>query len=257
MKKILIGGLIAVVLLLVVGLVAGHLFLDRAVKHGIETVGPMVTKVDVRLDGVNVSVLSGSGKIKGLVVGNPEGFKSPSAIKVGSASLAIQPSSVLSDKIIIRSVDVQAPEITFETDLRKNNLSKLLENVESATGQTGADSQPPAQEQNQTRLQVDDFRVTGGKINVSLTMLGGKSVTVPLPDIHLTGLGQGPEGVTGAELTKRVLSELTRVAIPAAMDAAKELAKGAGDIIEGVGKESLEGVRKTTKGITDLFKKKE
>lgn len=252
MKKILIGGVIAVVVLLVGAFVAARLFLDRAIKHGIETVGPMVTQVDVRLDAVNVRVLSGSGRVKGLLVGNPEGFKTPSAIKVGSASLALQPSSLLSDKIIIRSVEVVAPEITFETDLRNNNLSKLLENVESATGKTGADSQ----QQPQTKLQVDDFRVTGGKINVSLTLLGGKSVTVPLPDIHLTDLGQGPEGITGAELTKRLISELNRVAVPAAMAAAKELAKGAVDLLDNVGKQSAEEALKATKGITDLFKKK-
>ena len=113
MKKLVIRILIGLMVLLVLGVLAVSFFLDGIVKRGIETVGPMLTKVDVKLDAVSLSLLSGSGKIKGLVVGNPEGFKTPSAIQVGKASLALQPGSVFGDKVIIKSILVQAPEITF------------------------------------------------------------------------------------------------------------------------------------------------
>ena len=69
-------------------------------------------KVQVKLDSVNLSLLSGSGKVQGLIVGNPEGFKTPQAISVGAASLALQPASLLADKIVVESINVQAPEIT-------------------------------------------------------------------------------------------------------------------------------------------------
>src|SRR5581483_5470374 len=125
MKKILVRLFIALVILIILGVVALSFFLDGAVKRGVETVGPMLTKVEVKLDSVNLSLLSGSGKLKGLFVGNPSGYKTPSAIQVGTASLALQPSSVLSSKIIVHSINLQAPEITFETDLKANNLSKI------------------------------------------------------------------------------------------------------------------------------------
>jgi hypothetical protein len=73
MKKLIIGFSVAVVVLGILGLVAVGLFLDTAVKRGVETVGPMLTKVDVKLDSVNLSLLSGGGKLKGLFVGNPSG----------------------------------------------------------------------------------------------------------------------------------------------------------------------------------------
>src|SRR3974390_655789 len=145
MKKILVRILIALLVLLIVGVLAVSLFLDSALKKGIETVGPMLAKVEVKLDSVSLSLLSGSGKIKGLFIGNPEGFKTPAAIQVGNASLALQPSSVFGDKVIIKSVLVQAPEITFETDLKANNLSKILANVEAATGSGSTASKTPAQ----------------------------------------------------------------------------------------------------------------
>ena len=99
---------------------------------------------------------------------------------------------------MVTSVHVQAPEITLEGDLSGNNLSKLLANIEAATGggndpTAKKDSGKPAK-----KLQVDDFIIAGGKIHLQLNMAGGKSATVPLPEIHLTDLGQGTDGITAA-----------------------------------------------------------
>src|SRR5262245_19124981 len=116
MKKIIIRLLLVLVILLVLTVVAVHLFRDSAVKKAVEIAGPQIMKVPVKLDSVNIVLLSGSGKIKGLVVGNPEGFKTPQAISVGAASLALQPASLLVDKIVVESINLQAPVITFETD---------------------------------------------------------------------------------------------------------------------------------------------
>src|SRR5262245_51586812 len=102
MKKWIIRGLIGLVILIVAAILGVRFFLDAAVKKGVETVGPMLTKVDVKLGSANISLFSGSGKLTDLVVGNPEGYKTPSAISVGSASLALKPSSVFADKLVIQ-----------------------------------------------------------------------------------------------------------------------------------------------------------
>ena len=134
MKKILIGIVIIGVVLIIGAIVAVSLFLDSALKKGVETLGPQVTRVGVKLDGVNLSLLSGSGSIKGFVVANPEGYKTPNAISVGRASVSLSPSSLLSDKVIIKSIRVEAPEITYELGSGGNNLSQILANVEAAIG---------------------------------------------------------------------------------------------------------------------------
>ena len=77
--KVLIGIVLALVL---VGAVV-IFFLDSIVRSSVEKVGPIVTKVSVKLDSAKISLFGGSGELKGLVVGNPEGFKTPEAIKVG------------------------------------------------------------------------------------------------------------------------------------------------------------------------------
>lgn len=258
MKKLLIRGLIVVVILIVVGILAVGLFLDGAIKKGVETVGPKIVKVDIKLDDVSLSILSGSGSVKGLVVGNPEGYKTPQAIVVGHARLALSPGSLLSDKIVVKSVKVDAAEVTFEGGLGGNNLSKILDNVNAATG-GGQSAEPTASkdEKPAKKLQVDEFLITGAKVNVSLTGMGGKSVTVPLPDIQLTNLGQGEDGITSAELTKIVLKEVVDAAVKVATsDAVKDMTKGLTDAVGETGKAATDAAGKATKSVTDLFKKK-
>src|SRR6267143_6418065 len=125
MKKLMIRAVIAVLVLLVVAVGLSIYFLGSIVKKGVETVGPQITGTEIKLDSATLSLLSGSGKLKGLLVGNPQGFKTPSAIKVGSVSVGVAPGSVLSGKVHVREVRVEAPEITFEGGLKGNNLGKL------------------------------------------------------------------------------------------------------------------------------------
>src|SRR6266702_3012137 len=162
MKKIMVRLFLVLVVLLVLAAIAVHFFLDDAIKRGVETIGPKLAKVEIKLDAVHLSLLSGSGKLNGLVVGNPEGFKSPSAISVGMASLALKPASLLSDKIIIQSINVQAPQITYETDLRANNLSKILANLEATSGGQEKEPATPKETNSTKKLQVDDFIISGG-----------------------------------------------------------------------------------------------
>jgi uncharacterized protein involved in outer membrane biogenesis len=258
MKKLLLRIGIGLVVLVALAVLSVSLFLDGAVKRAVETIGPTLTKVDIRLDRVRLSLLSGSGKISGLVVGNPEGFKTPQAISVGNATLALQPGSLLSDKIVIRKIEVIAPEITFEGGLGGNNLSRILANLEGAGG--GGDTNAaakPAGEKPGKKLEVDDFLISDAKVHVSVTGLGGRSLSVPIPDIHLTDLGRDSDGITAAELSKRVLTALEQSAAKAASAAVAELGKGATDAVtKDLGKAAGEGAGKVGKSIGDLFKKK-
>jgi len=169
---------------------------------------------------------------------------------------------LLSDKIIIKSISVQAPQITFETDLRANNLSKILANVQGAAG--GSEQQPgkpkgPAQSKEAKagkKLQVDEFIIKDGKIHVSVTALSGQSATVALPEIHLQDLGKGPEGITAAELTQKVLEVLETSAVQASADTVSDMGKGALYMAKDLAKGNTNTVKKVTKGLGDLFKKK-
>jgi len=251
MKKIIIGIVAALAVILLVGIVAVFMLLDKGLKKGIETVGPMITKTTMTVEGVSLSPLSGAGSIKGLLVGNPEGFKTPQAIKLGNASMALDAGSLFADKVVVKSIKVEGPEIMYETNLKTSNLGKILENVEQFTG-------PDTKEDEASKkLQVDEFVISGGKIHVSVTALGGQPITVPLPEVRLTGLGKGPEGITAAELTKLALDKVVKEAIAAAGPAMKDLSKQATDLLTHEANKAAAGAAdKASKSLTDLLKKK-
>src|SRR6266567_8828085 len=106
MKKLIFRLLIVLVILLVLAVVAVGLFLDSAVKREVQTLGSQYTKVDVKLNAVSLSLFSGTGKLTKFVVGNPQGFKSPFAISMDTASLSLSPGSVFADKVVIKSINV-------------------------------------------------------------------------------------------------------------------------------------------------------
>jgi len=258
-KKILWGLVIVLVVLIVVGVIMAGLFLGKIVKAGVETVGPKITQVPIKLDAVNLSLLTGSAKIQGLVVGNPEGYKTPQAISVGVVAVEVNPLSVLSDKIVVRSIEVRNPEITFEGNpFSGNNLTKIRDNVNAATaaGQPPSTNQPTqAAGKPGKKLEVDDFLITGAKVHVSLTGMGGKEMTLPLPDIHLTSMGTGADGITATDLTRRALDALTTATIRAVADAAGDVGKNALILGKGAGNTVGGDVNKITKGLGGLFKK--
>jgi hypothetical protein len=264
MKKLIVRLAIVAVLLLIIAVILGVVFLDSIVKKGVETVGPQITKTELKLDGVSLSLFSGSGSIKGFFLGNPEGFKAESAIKANKVEVGVKPSSVMADKVHVTHVRMLEPQITLEVNglnVRANNLSKILENVEGVAGpaETTAKTQPkpsgPAR-----KLQVDDFLLSSAKVTVTSSSLGGRTANVTIPDIHLTNLGTGPDGITAAELTKRVLNEVVPAVITAAQSALGDLSKGATELLKGATQSATQGstgaVDKATKSVTDLLKKK-
>jgi uncharacterized protein involved in outer membrane biogenesis len=174
---------------------------------------------------------------------------------------------LLSHKIVIKSINVQMPQITYETDLKHNNLSKILANVQEATGGGGQEPakpkepaqpkepSPPQEAKSSKTLEVDDFVISGGRIHVSVTTLGGQAATIPLPEIHLQDLGTGPDGITAAELTKRVLEAIEKSASQAASGAVADISKGAVYLTKDAGGLGTNAVDKVTKGLGGFLKK--
>ncbi len=253
MKKLFLGLIVVLLVLIVVGGIVGSFFLGPIVKAGMETVGPKVTQVSIRVDAVNLSLLTGSASINGLVVGNPEGYKAPQAISIGTAAVGLNPFSVLSDKIIIRSVRVDAPEITFEGNpFSGNNLSKIEQNVNAygvksstapATNTTAKAAGKPAK-----KIEVDDILITNAKVHFN-------GATLTLPNVHLTDLGKGGDGITAADLTRRVLQALTTATVKAVAGAATDVGKSAEKAGQDLGKSLGSNVGNITHGLGGLFKK--
>ncbi len=261
MKKIIVRIILAVVILVILLVAVCWIFLGSIVTKGVNTVGPTVTKTDVKLGGASVSILSGSATLSDLFVGNPEGYKTASAIKANKISVSLKPMSIFGDKIIVHSVNVQAPDINVEGGITQNNLTKILDNTQGSASQAETkknqpESQKKAPEEKAARkMEVDDFVISGAKVHYTGSLSGGKTITLPIPDIHLSNLGTGPEGITAADLTKRVMDAVVSSVGPALASSASELGKGATDLIKGAGGTGTSVLTNATKGLKSFFGK--
>lgn len=257
MKKIILFIAVGLVVICLAVLIGVGLFIGPIIKAGVETLGPKITQVPIKLGSVDVSLMGGSAAINDLVVGNPEGFSSPEAIRLGKAELALDVLSVTKEKIIIRKIHVIAPEITFDGGLKGNNLTKIMDNVnksvpkDDAPKQETADNNQKGASKPAPKIQVDDFLISGAKVKVYLTGIASKEMTVALPDIHLTDLGKDKDGITPAELVRVVLSKVNA----ATLKAVTESVTNSGKMIEDLGKDLTKGITKeaggTVKSVTD------
>jgi len=264
-KKIILGIGIGIVFLLVVGVIVVGLHLGDIVKAGLEKVGPKITQTSLTVDSVSVSLLAGSAGVKGLVLGNPEGYKAPQAISISNAAVSLSPGSLLSDKIVIRSIEVRDAEITFEGNpLGANNLVQIMNNVNPATAAVDQSTNAPAtaspaEKKAAKKLEVDDLLITGAKVQANITGLVNRQITLTLPDIHLTDLGQGNGGITAADLTQKVLGEITagtlKSLIAAVAGLGKDVTGAAKDAAQDAGKAAGQGVDKLKKGLGGLLGK--
>lgn len=262
MKKALIGIAAALLALVIVLVVVVGLSMDKIIKRTVETAGPAITKVDVTLDRVSISPLSGSGSLHGFALGNPEGYTSPTSLQFDSASLALQPSSLMSDKVVIHHVRLDAPVITFEGGLRGNNLNDLVKGMQGGKNQPDEEAASTKEEETadsgaSRKLQVDEFSLTGAKVIVKIKELGGAPKTLALPDIRMTELGTGAEGITSRELTSLVLTEVAETVLKVVVESGGDLNKIGEAALQQLNASGNQDAEKAARGVLDLLKKKE
>lgn len=252
MKKWMLRIVIVLVVLGALAVGGVLFFLNGIVKKGVETEGPAITKVEVKLGAVTIAPFSGSANIKNFFLGNPPGYKTDSAVKVEEVSIRLKPLSVLSDKVIIDSINVKTPEINFEGSLAANNLSKIQANINSFSGGTEGGKSAPEKGAGK-KLQIGDFVLSGAKLHVTSPLLAGQTLSATLPDIHLTDLGAGSDGITPVELTGKVMSALMKEVIPAATKMISNLGGEAAKLGKGAAKQTGDTLKNASGGLKGLF----
>lgn len=213
-------------------IVAGaiSLWLGRGVKLAVERYGPALIGAPVSVGAVVLAPWSGRGAIKDLVIGNPPGFKGARALSVGAVEVKLRLSSLAGDTVVVDSVVVREPEIVYELGSGGSNLARLQRNAEAADPRDGA---APAKGGPSKSLFVKDLVVTGGKVGLSASALGGKDATIALPGIHLTDLGG--KGRSPAQAVSQVLSALSVSAAKAAASApASSIIGKLGGLLKGI-----------------------
>lgn len=243
MKKLLvIGGI--VVGLGIVGVIVLTFFLGNVVTAGVNSFAPKLTQTNVTLAGATVSPLTGSGTLKGLVVGNPKGWSDGNICSLGKIHLSVQPFSVLGDRIVVNEIDIEAPEFNYETKLVSSNVGDLLKNIEAVMGGKGGAAAAQTKDGKPIKFEVKKFRLKNGKVRLGVGAMAG--MTLPMPDIELTDLGTKEGGITPDQLVLAVMKNVTGSIVSATT-------KAAGEIGKTTGAAAAEGAKKAVEGIKGLF----
>ena len=87
--KILLGIALAVLLGIAGGAYWLYSSLDSLVASAIRQYGPEITGVSVKLSSANIKPADGTAALRGLLVGNPEGFKTEHALSLGEISMRL------------------------------------------------------------------------------------------------------------------------------------------------------------------------
>lgn len=206
-------GLGAILVLLVAGGVGYYLYanLDSFVKSAIEKYGSAATQTKVAVGSVDLSLGAGTGSIANLTIANPPGYKSPEALRLAGISIALDKASLAGNgPIIIDNLTITNPQVTYEVlgIGQGSNLQAIESNIQDYVG-GGAASPAPGQAGPPARLEIiRNLTIADGVVTVLAPALSGKSLTQPLPPIHLTDLG-GPNGGTPAQIGAQIVRALT------------------------------------------------
>ncbi len=228
MKKSLLALAALLVLLIAGGAFWLHGNLDGLVQSAISKYGTAMTGATVKVSAVKLKAADGHGTLRGLLVGNPAGFKTPYAVKADTIELEVDVASLTKDVVLVKKIAVMAPEVIYEKGDALTNVDAIQKNIAQYLG-------PSTNTGPGKKLIVQEFVVRGAKAQVSASFLNGQTVTVALPDITLRDLGKAKGGITPGELglevanavEKRLLSSVNMGALAKSVGSALDKAGNA------------------------------
>ena len=212
-----IGGLLALV---IVALLTLPLWINPVGTSLAGAIVPSFTGTAFNLERLNLNPYTGKLLVSGVRLANPDGYAETNAFTLGSLSVDVEVSSLLSDTIHVRDVTVDAPFASYVLDAQgSNNIERILAAVNEKLG-----PKKEKKEKSETKVVVDKLTVknvravigTGAFELTSLvvTDFGTTNALVKLEDMKLVNPDGFPEpnafslkalsiGVETADLKKK------------------------------------------------------
>lgn len=206
-----VAGIVGV-LVVAVAIVAS-LFLGPIVKQGAESLGPRFLGVPVQVEHVKIRPWSGKAEIEGVLVGNPEGYDTPSAFELGSLVAEVDLVSLMSDVLVIRRLYITAPKVTYEVRGRRSNIDTLIAHLQPKKAPEVAEESPeeagPVEEKAPAKkIILEHFVFEEGRLSFNSVFTGGKSITTRLPRIELHDVGRDVGGLAAVDLVFQVMRSI-------------------------------------------------
>lgn len=231
-KRVVIGGLLLVVVVLIAGGVFLLSSLDSIVKRAIEQEGSRVVGAPVSVESVSIALSEGRGSIRGLRVGNPEGFGEGDVLELDEIELDLDIGSLQEPPIRLQRLGFERTTVNLAIDdSGRTNLDAIVRKArEAPAAEPGEDASGEP-----TRIAIDRLDFAGG--TVVFARPGAEARRFDFPGFQRKGLG-GAQGAPPGEIAATLVQSLARqVASTAASDQLRKLVEDrvGGDLEEKAG----------------------
>jgi hypothetical protein len=202
--------------------------LDALVASTVERYGSALTGTDVDVDGVALTLTAGRADLHGLTVGNPRGYETDYAVRVGSAIVELDVGSLAGDVPVVTELVVDGLLVNAEQREAASNLTDIQRNATASSGDV------PSGEPG--RIVVERFRVRNARVLVTSELLS-RPEELPLDDVVVENIGSVGNGATYSEAAEAMLMPIIAAARSAA---AERLRSAAGEAVSEAAREELD-----------------
>ena len=229
MKTVKVFGGILIALIAVIALVAYYLLgnLDGIIKGLIEDVGSEVTGTKVTVDGVELELSSGKGRITGLTIANPPGYTSDYAFNLSDITVGVEPSSITKPVVVISEVTIKGARLIAEQKGERTNLSDLMANIEKSSKQTEKEEAEKAPEEAATEVHLYMKKFVFADTQATVISEAKGEAALKVPDVRRQNIGNPKTGLTPEQMAEALLQAVVEEVENAVAAYLAELAKEA------------------------------
>lgn len=210
MKRLLIGGVVTLVLLVAVVAGAVALYWNQIVGDAIERGATYALGVDTRVGFVRLRLLRGDFAMSSFRIRNPSGFDEAYFLAMDSARIGVDLGTLQQEVVRIPTFELEGIDVALERAGKQTNYGRILENL-ARFEKKGAPKPPDASGAGEKRFIVDRLLITDVQARVEWSEVASNEtgLQVVIPQIELRDVGaHNARGVAMAELTDIVLKAI-------------------------------------------------
>lgn len=222
LRKAIVALVALAVVLIVVALVAVTFFMGPLVKSAVAVAVPEIAGVEAELAEADVSIWSGEIDLKGLKIGNPEGFEAEYSFELAELNVDVDPGSVFGATVLVHQVAVSGAEVTLVLKGTETNIERILANMKSA-GNEEPEPAADAEEKVPKKVIIEHFVFEKSKVHLGTALAAGEGRTVSLPRIELRNIGRGSGDVTAVDAAAQIVAYVVRETVNAVLTSGMDL----------------------------------
>ena len=197
--KLLIKIVLVFVLLLVIGAVAGVMYIDGYAKGAVEESATKSFGVPTKLDSGDVKILTSEFTMSGINVDNPEGYAADHFLAIGDGGVSVTLASLLEDVVELPTVTFTGVDVYLQKNAGGSNYDIILGNLRK-TDETDPDPE------SKKKFIIREVRIKSINVHADIVPLG--KFDFPIDEIVLTDVGSGGDGVKLAEVSGIIMKTL-------------------------------------------------